>query len=621
VTRRALLRALALLVWMAVPAFAQNAETTYLVTFPEPEHHWLQVDVTFRDLGSAPLRARMSRASPGRYAVHEFAKNIFAIEAWDGAGRPLPLSRTDADEWQAANHDGTVRIVYRVFGDHVDGTYLAVDTTHAHINMPAAFLWAVGLEPRPIRITFTPPRSASWTAATQLFPTSDPWTFTAPNLQYFLDSPVELASLVQSTFTIAGADGRTARFRLFVHGTAGQADVDALAALVERLVREQMAVFGQLPDFEPGHYTFLLDYVPWADFDAMEHRNSTSITHPAASLSTPSGRLAALGSIAHELFHVWNVERIRPADLEPFDFTRANVSCCLWLAEGFTQYYGPLTLLRAGLSTVVPVGSPASVLNGPGRAMRSAVEMSQHAPFADAGLSNDAHDRSRTFLSYYTYGAALALGLDLTIRDRTNHRLSLDDYMRRLWERFGAEPSPPGLVARPYTLADLRRELGELLDDHTFAADFFDRHVVGREVLDYQRLLGLAGYQLQPVSPERGWIGDVSVRESRGGLLVGGPSDLVAFGTPAYDAGLDAGDVIVSIDQRPATLAAWEAIRRRSPGDRVELAVERRDGRRVTTTAILRADPTLHIVPAEAVGALTDAQRLFRETWLGSRVR
>ena len=188
-----------------------GAETTYVVTLPEPEHHWLQVEATFRDLGAAPLRARMSRSSPGRYAVHEFAKNVFAIDAFDGAGRSLRVARGSADEWHVAGHDGQVRLVYRIFGDHADGTYMAVDSTHAHLNMPATFIWAVGLEARPIRITFTPPAGARWSAGTQLFTTSDPLTFTAPNLQYFLDSPTELADLVVSTFTVANTDGRRRR--------------------------------------------------------------------------------------------------------------------------------------------------------------------------------------------------------------------------------------------------------------------------------------------------------------------------------------------------------------------------------------------------------------------------
>jgi predicted metalloprotease with PDZ domain len=205
----------------------------------------MQVEVTFSGLGTAPLRARMSRSSPGRYAVHEFAKNVFWVEAFNGAGRKLSYTRPDVDGWDVAGHDGSVRLVYKIFGDQADGTYMAVDTTHARLNMPAAFMWAAGLEARPARITFVPPPGSNWKAGTQLFATNDPFTFTAPNLQYFMDSPTELSDFALSTFTVPNSDGTPAQFRLVVHADATQEEVDELAKAVQRLVREQMVVFGE----------------------------------------------------------------------------------------------------------------------------------------------------------------------------------------------------------------------------------------------------------------------------------------------------------------------------------------------------------------------------------------
>lgn len=613
----------AFLVW-AAGAQAQTAPVRYRVTFPEPEHHWLQVEVTFPSIGSAPLRARMSRSSPGRYAVHEFAKNVFQVEAFDGAGRALKPSRPDVDEWRIDGHDGTVRLVYRIFGDHADGTYMAVDTTHAHLNMPATFMWAVGLDDRPIDIAFAPPRASGWRVGTQLFPTADPLAFTAPNLQYFMDSPTELARFVESSFAVPDTGGRQARFRLLAHTDASQADLDALATLVERLVREHRAVFGAFPAFEPGHYTFLLDYVPWAEGDAMEHRNSTYISDPGASIRTPAGRQDALDAISHEFFHVWNVERIRPAGLEPFDFTRENITCCLWLAEGFTQYYGPLLLRRAGLADAMPFGAIPVVMTDQARLVRSPVEMSEHAPFADAGIANDVDDRGRTFISYYTYGAAVAMGLDLAIRDRTGGRASLDTFMRRLWDTYGMDANPrPGYVARPYTLADLRRELGDVVGDPAFAATFFERHVEGRETIDYGTLLARAGYVVQPSAPSRGWLGTIAVEEDGRGLVVGTRPDaraLAPFDTPIYRAGLDRGDRIVAIDGGPATGVAWRALSQRAPGTAIPLMVERRDGTRQPVVLTLGADPSVRVLPAEP-NALTEAQRLFRDTWLGTQIR
>ena len=614
------------------PVLAQGSRDpiSYQVSFPEPEHHWMQVEVTLSNLGTQPLDARMSRSSPGRYAVAEFAKNIFSLEAFGGKGQKLAYTRPDADVWRVSGHDGTVRIVYKIFGDHANGTFFGVDTTHAHLNMPAAFLWAVGHEQQSIRIRFVPPEGSNWKIGTQLYTTPDPNTFTAPNLQYFMDSPTELSNFVTSAFTVPNVDGTPANFRLVVHSDGSQADVDELAKMVQRLVREHMMVYGEFPKFEPGQYTFLLDYVPWGAGDGMEHRNSTSISNPGISLRTPQGRQNALGTISHEFFHTWNVERIRPAGLEPFDFTRENVTCCLWLAEGFTQYYGPLMLTRAALGreTGAPVGAAVSVMNTPGRAVRSPVQMSEYAPFADgAGSFVDATDTSRTFLSYYTYGAAIALALDLSLREMSGGKLSLDDYMRLLWTEHGKPGgSAPGLVGKPYSLKDLRQHLATLSGNRQFADEFFDRFVEGREAPDYARLLGPAGYTVRGADAGRGWIGDVNVAETPNGLAIGGaggrgnmrPSP-VPFNTPLYEAGLDAGDTIKTIDGQPATLAAWTAIASRSPGEKITMVVVRRGGVTVTKQVVVRQDPTVRqIVP---VSNPTEAQKKFRDSWLSTKVK
>jgi predicted metalloprotease with PDZ domain len=603
--------ALALLV-----STSANAQTvSYHVTIPEPQHHWLQVEAVFPDLGAAPLRAFMSRSSPGRYAVHEFAKNVFWVEAYDAANRPVAITRPNPYEWDVAAHGGAVRLVYKVFGDLVDGTYLAVDATHAHINMPAAFMFDRDRQDRPVRVTFTPPSGTTWTAATQLYPTNDPFTFTAPNLQYFMDSPAELSNLVTSTFTLPNASGGTRTFRLAVHADASQGDVDDLAALVRRLLRTDEPVFGEFPAYEPGTYTFLLDYQPHNGSDGMEHRNSTVITQASETLlRSDEGRRAALGTISHEFFHNWNVERIRPAGLEPFDFTQANITCCLWLAEGFTQYYGPLLLMRAGLSAAGLPANPVPVIDGSGRQVRSPVQMSEYAPFADAARSIDPTDQSRSFISYYTYGAAVALALDLSLRAKSDSKISLDDFMRRLWQQFGAPGgAQPGLVAHPYSLRDLRAVLAEVSGDRAFADEFFDRFIEGRDVPDYASLLARAGFALRGVKPRAGWAG-AEVQSAGGGLTITG--SLVGFGTPAYEAGLERDDLIKTIDGAAATMEAWNAMLAKGPGTQARLGVVHRGSVAVATINLaLVADPSLQVVDLGA--AMTPQQRQFREGWLG----
>ncbi len=194
----------------------------------------------------------------------------------------------------------------------------------------------------------------------------------------------------------------------------------------------------------------------------MEHRNSTSVTS-TGSLATSMNGL--LGTVSHEFFHSWNVERIRPSSLEPFSFEHANMSSELWLAEGFTNYYGPLVLRRAGITDDATFASAMAgavnlVLNAPGRRFFSAVEMSQQAPFTDAAVSIDPQNKGNTFISYYPFGEAIALALDLTLRPRGH---TLDEFMREMWKTHGAQRN--FAPVRPYTVADAQAALARVTGD------------------------------------------------------------------------------------------------------------------------------------------------------------
>jgi predicted metalloprotease with PDZ domain len=492
--RRATLFAF-LLVCLAQPSVRAQTPVAYRLSFAEAAHHLMQVEVTFTSVPAGTLELRMSRTSPGRYSLHEFAKNVFDVRITDESGKALAVARPNPHEWDVTEHSGTVRVAYRVFGDRLDGTYLSVDSTHAHINMPAALMWARGFERQPITVRFDRPAGTSWRAATQLSPGSDPLTFTAPNLQYLMDSPTELSAFALRSFTVPD-DRRTPVFRVAVHHTGTDADVDGLTRDIETIVREARHIFGEYPAFEGNTYTFIADYLPWAHSDGMEHRNSTVLTSASR---IQLSRLDLLDTVAHEFFHVWNVERIRPKSLEPFNLEEANMSGELWFAEGFTSYYGPLTLKRTGLTTLRAftreMGDAIERITvSPARQLRSAVEMSRLAPFADSFATMDQTNFSNTYISYYTWGTALGLGLDLSLRERTDGKVTLDTFMRALWDRFGRPgANVPGYVGTPYTLDDLKAVLGNVSGDAAFAQEFFNRYVEGHDVLDYARLLAPAG--------------------------------------------------------------------------------------------------------------------------------
>jgi predicted metalloprotease with PDZ domain len=617
------IRALLAVLVLLTPATAgAQAPIEYRLSFPEAEHRLMDVEVRFDEVPAGTLELRMSRSSPGRYALHEFAKNVFDVRVTDAAGAALPVARPNPHQWNVTEHQGSVRVAYRIFGDRVDGTYLGIDSTHAHINMPAALMWARGLELRPATVRFAPPPGSGWRVGTQLLPGADPFTYTAPNLQYLMDSPAEVSAFILRTFTLSD-EPRSPVVRLAVHHTGTDAELDALARDVERIVREAGRVYGEFPAFEGNTYTFIADYTPWANGDGMEHRNSTIVTSQS---SIRTNRFGLLDTISHEFFHSWNVERIRPRALEPFNFEDANMSGELWLAEGFTSYYGPLVMLRAGHGGVSDfIGEMASVINGvissPARRLRSAEDMSRMAPFVDRAAVTDPTNFDNTYISYYTWGAAIGLGLDLTLRERSNGMVTLDHFMQALWQKHGKPGGKaPGYVDMPYTVADLKATLAAVAGDAAFAEDFFARFIQGHELVNYESLLARAGLVLRLASPGRGFAGQLRLRDVQGRLRVTGAAPL---DSPAYRAGLDDDDVILSVRGTEVASAAEveRLIHTGKPGDEVPLEFERR-GQRINAMLRLVQDPLVEIVRAEDIGRpLTPSQQRFRQAWLSSRAR
>ena len=602
-----------LLVWIAAGPLLAQGNVEYRVSFPEAGHHRVDVEVTFTGVPAGTLAVHMSQTSPGRYALHEFAKNVYAVRADNGAGQPLPIERSSPSQWNVSGHSGTVRVRYKVFGDRLDGTFLSVDATHAHMNIPASLMWARGLEDRPVRIAFDAP--TDWKIATQLHATDDPRVFTAANLQYLADSPTELSAFVQRTFTV------DREFRIALHHDGTDRDADRFTADLERIVREARAVFGEFPSFEVP-YTFIADYLPWASDDAMEHRNSTILTSPSR-IRVPDERVDLLGTAAHEFFHSWNVERIRPLSLEPFELDAPNPSGELWFGEGFTHYYQPLLMRRTSLWSdeqfAARIGELLDrVTRSPARKYNTPEDVSRLAQYVDQAAWIDPTNFGNHFLSYYDWGSMIAMGLDLSLRGRSGGAVTLDHYMRRLWQEFGRAAAAEGTVARPYTTSDLRRVLADVSGDAAFAQDFFARYIQGRDVVDYTALLARAGFVLRRRNPGRPWIGPVALRFGGGGGRVTEPT---LEDTPAYAAGIDLDDEVLAIDGAPITSADRldDVIRNRTPGDRVRVSIRRRGAARELTLTI-GDDPTLEVVSVERTGrGLTQAERAFRERWLGSQ--
>jgi len=596
----------AFVLFLSLPLCLLAQQIQYEFSAPNAAHHEAEIVLTVKGLKPGPVMFRMSRSSPGRYATHEFGKNVYNVAAADEKGAAIAVEKADADVYKVAKHAGIISLKYTLFGNYADGTYASIDPTGYHLNMPATFMWVKGLENAPITLHFNDVKS-NWKIATQLKASSDPHTFTAPNLQYFMDAPVKIGTLHWREWKVANPDKKQYTIQLALEAETTDSTVTSFTERLKKIVAEAQAVFGELPAFDYGKYTFLASLNPYAHGDGMEHRNSTMIS----SGSQFDGSNRFLNTFAHEFFHCWNVERIRPKSLEPFNFEKSNMSEGLWIAEGFTQYYGALLMKRAGLTSEASFiqqmgGLINSKENTPGGKFYTPIENSQRAVFVDAGVAVDQTNYPNMFTSYYTYGGALALALDLQLRSQFNK--SLDGFMQQLWQKFG-KPE------KPYTLPEVQQTLAAYTSA-AFANEFFNKHVYGHESIPYQQLLKAAGYELKSVGAGRAWIGNVRYANDTSRLIV---ANGTARNTPLYKAGVDADDVLIQLDDKKLKRSrdVEEVLQKHKPGETIKLVYQHR-GQQVETELTLEQSSSVTIADAGAEN-LTEANKAFRKAWMEAK--
>ncbi len=571
---------------------ANFISSVYEISFENAVHHEAEIHAKFNNLKTDEVEFRMSRTSPGRYALHEFMKNVYAVKVTDGKGNELKTTRPDPYSWKVNGHDGTLKVSYTLFANRGGGTYAQIDETHAHLNIPATFIYVPSLANDGIKVTFNTRNDLNWKIATQLKSIGNN-TYYAKNLQYFMDSPTEISNHSIRSFDVKG---QSINFVLHHNGT--EAELDQYFEKVKKVVLQQEAIYGELPKYDYGAYTFLACYIPNASGDGMEHRNSTILT---STRSLANGGLERnLGTVSHEFFHCWNVERIRPQSLEPFDFEEANMSGELWFAEGFTSYYDDLTICRAGLTSQEDyiknlTGTFNYVWNSPGRQFFNPIEMSYQAPFVDAARSVDPVNRTNTFISYYSYGSALALALDLSLREKG---LNLDDYMKLVWNAFGKNEAP-------YTVTDLHKTLNTYAGK-TFGDDFFNNYIYKSGMPDMKHLFSTVGVSL--IQPKDKIRFGATVRD---GVL-----GSVTMGTSAYNAGLESGDKLIQIGEYLVSkeLDINAILNKYAIGDKAKVIYERYGSKKETIIKFL-ANNAYTI----SLDKNSDAKKNERDAWLSSK--
>ncbi|HUP20858.1 MAG TPA: PDZ domain-containing protein [Gemmatimonadota bacterium] len=497
---------------------------------------------------------------PGRYIVQNYAANVQAVRAEDEDGDPLPVEWVDLDSWRVEPGDAqTVTLAYEWYAATLDAGSSFLRPGLAYFNPVNLLPWVEGRMDHPVTLELQVPDT--WPIATQLTPTDEHGVFTAADYHALADAPtIASPEIVQWDFSHDDVPYYVV-FRPLPD--LGEHDREGILADIEAIAREQTAMFGGAPYEE---YWFLYQFVPRPFGHAVEHASSSSyVLGPVdRAFSSRPSYLGFLGITAHELFHAWNVKRLRPAALWPYDYSEPQLTRLHWVTEGVTSYYDNLTLARAGLMSEEEYWKALeqnvqSLQGSPGRRVTSAALASLTSWHSGYGSGNPNQS-----ISFYTKGALLGLLLDLQIRDATDGARSLDDVMRALYARYYERGEGMPEDAFQTAVAEVAgRSFGE----------FFERYVHGTDELPYGPPLSVVGLEAREVpDPDRpeATLGIATRRQGEETVIVNVLPD-----GPGLTAGLMRDDVVLELDGSPVEGDLRTELAEVEPGSAVRLKIRR----------------------------------------------
>jgi predicted metalloprotease with PDZ domain len=546
-----------------------SALIRFEVSAPNPHDHLYHVRMTVDAVGDDDhVDLSMPVWSPGSYLVREYSRHVQSLRAFGGDGDKRRARKLDKATWRVdTSNCNSLVVEYEVFAHDINVRANHLDDTHGFFTGVALYLCPQGREDEMVELEVVPPEQYDWEVYTGLERLDGPSNlFVAPNFDVLYDSPVEMGEYDPIEFEV---DGK--KHQMIFWGS-GNYDRDALARDLPKVVEANSDIFGGLPYDDYLFITLLSDGAG----GGLEHLNSTALIYPRHNFtpgdkpgSPADGYLNFLGLVCHEHFHVWNVKRIRPARLGPFDYQKENYTRDLWTVEGVTSYYDTLGLLRAG------------VIDADGYLTRLAKRIKQYEQVPGRKLHSledasfdawiklyraDEHTRNST-VSYYLKGELVCALLDLHIRRETDGRHCLDDVLRHLWEHYyQADGSgyPEGSYEQLVTEVTGGVDVGE----------FFDKYIRGTDDFEWDESLAPFGLELERTasSEDDSWLGVTT--ETRNGQV---HVTYVPTGSPAHQTGIYAGDEISAVDGWKVTGDNFsKLIEGKSPGETVEVHLFRR---------------------------------------------
>jgi predicted metalloprotease with PDZ domain len=526
-----------------------NAAIQYRISLEHPEQHLFHVTMTIPDV-KGEVTVQMA-AWNALYQIRDFSAHVQQVEAFVGTEK-APIEKLDKQTWRIQGN-GMVTIRYATYWDEVGPFGTQLNAEHAFINPAMILLYVPERRAENVKLIIPGPPN-DWSAESASFGSVESmggarsFFFEVPTYDVLADGPIEVGKFEE--FDLPGV---TPRVTVVVHGDKWRRKQveDALKRICQYEIR--------LMEGAPfDHYTFILHIGRGAGGGGMEHSYSTAI-------GVPSDEYLS-GVAAHEFFHLWNVKRIRPATLEPVDYTKEQYTRALWFAEGVTNTYGSYTLVRSGIWSkerfYQDLGEQITELEGrPANRWQSAEQSSLDAWLEKYPLYNQP-DYS---VSYYTKGQVLGDLLDILIRDHTNNAKSLDDVLRAMNKDFAKQ-------GKFYRDSLDVRLTAEKIAGGSFEG-FFQKYVAGIEPFPYQQVLGLAGLVLRTIEQRRATLGFAGEREASGAFIV----RAVDADGLAAQAGLRVGDAILTWNggEVPRRPSRW--VMEQNPGDLLGLRIRRED--------------------------------------------
>lgn len=588
---------LAVILMISMTAKSQ-VKIGFEVSFKEPQAHYAEVQMNISGLAKDYIDVKMPVWTPGSYLVREFAKNVEGFTAAAGS-KSLRFEKINKNTWRVYSAKAaSVKINYSVYAFEISVRTSFVDDSHAFLSSTGIFMYPDGMLKSPSTVKIIP--FQGWSkVSTGLEPVAgQQFTYAAPNFDILYDSPIEVGNQDVFEFMASGVKHEVAMYG------GGNYDKERLEVDMAKIIEEGTAIYGENPN---KHYTFIVHNFERGG-GGLEHLNSTVLGASRNAYANPRGYSGFLSLVAHEYYHLWNVKRLRPIALGPFDYDNENYTTNLWVAEGFTSYYENKLMLRAGFVTSEEFAqnlatAVAGVINTPGARYQSVAESSFDAWIK--GYRPNENSNNAT-ISYYSKGEVVGILLDLAIANATKGTKSLDDVMKAMYDQYYKK------LGRGYTDAEFKKMV-ETISGTSFT-QFWSEYVNGTGPIDYGKYFAYAGIKVTNENEGKSvpYLG-VASRRTEGSVFI----TAVSRNSAAWVSGLNVNDQLISIDGNPAEalIERMPAITEKKVGDVINVVVKR-DGVVREFKVTLKANPNMKLITMMDDQA-SPAQLQVRKKWMG----